>query len=111
MHTLSLKTNMKKIVVLFTSLILIQFYGTSQQKEPNFKAGEEINYIVSYNWGFIWIDVGEAKFSVKEKNSNQNLFMSWKLGVKLIRVGIIFSKSGIITKVLYITNRLNQFIL
>jgi len=60
----------KKIVFVLTIL----FYPliTLPQNVPvsSFQAGEEITYIVSYNWGFIWIDVGEATFKITEKEIN-----------------------------------------
>ncbi len=34
-----------------------------------FQDGEEIVYIVYYNWGFVWVPAGEVKFSVTERDS------------------------------------------
>lgn len=39
----------------------------------SFRVGEEITYVLSYTWFFIWTDVGEAKFTVKsEKKLGQD---------------------------------------
>ncbi len=65
---------MKKLFFILLSSMLLSLSGLAQQ-ELCFKPGEEINYIVSYNWGFIWIDVGEAKFTVKEKKFKSKPFL------------------------------------
>ena len=40
-----------------------------------FTSGEEINYIVSYNWGWIWIDAGAVVFKTKQaKVNNKDVF-------------------------------------
>ncbi len=58
--------------VIFGFIILIGFLDGFSQEVPvsSFQAGEEITYIISYNWGFIWIDVGEATFKITEKEIN-----------------------------------------
>ncbi len=65
-------------------LLTIAFNTTKAQstytKKLPFQNGEEVRYIVSYNWGFIWIDVGEAKFKVREKKIKNKPFIileSW----------------------------------
>ena len=58
---------MKKNILTFF-LFLIFVNGFSQGVPVSaFQAGEEITYIISYNWGFIWLDVGEATFKITEK--------------------------------------------
>ncbi|HOP02977.1 MAG TPA: DUF3108 domain-containing protein [Tenuifilaceae bacterium] len=48
-------------------------YVSSQEYEKcdvvntSFRVGEEITYVLSYTWFFIWTDVGEAKFTVKSE--------------------------------------------
>jgi len=36
-----------------------------------FKAGEELSYKILYNWGAIWMNAGEAKFSVELSEINK----------------------------------------
>ena len=59
----------------FLMFVVIYFQKAFSQEQINFKSGEEVKYIVSYNWGFIWIDVGEVKFSVKEKKIKSKPFL------------------------------------
>ena len=61
--------------IAFTLFYLLINKVAHSQKEYPFKPGEEVSYIVSYNWGFIWIDVGEAKFSVKERKIKNMNFL------------------------------------
>ncbi len=65
---------MKKVV--FSFLILIwSLTGFSQEVPVSaFQDGEEITYIISYNWGFIWLDVGEATFKITEKEINEKKY-------------------------------------
>lgn len=35
-----------------------------------FKDGEEVKYIVYYNWGMLWVPAGEVKFTVKEHDAH-----------------------------------------
>jgi len=59
----------KRISILFfIPLALILFLSNhllfAQQTEIPFKSGEKINYKVSYNWGFVWVDAGKVVFEV-----------------------------------------------
>lgn len=67
--------------ILFSCIFIITSHVSfSQQKECDinntaFSSGEEIKYIVSYNWGFIWIDAGVVVFKTKEaKVNNKDVF-------------------------------------
>ncbi|PKP54261.1 MAG: hypothetical protein CVT92_00470 [Bacteroidetes bacterium HGW-Bacteroidetes-1] len=51
-----------------------------------FDHGEEIEYTVSYNWGFIWIDAGKVDFKAQIKYDNQK--KSWHF----LSTGISFRK-------------------
>lgn len=63
---------MKKITLLV--LTCIQFMSVAQKNctlENNaFKAGEQFNYKIFYNWGAIWMNAGEASFGVSLVNIN-----------------------------------------
>lgn len=60
--------------ILFFICLIILFTGSlfSQCLKKNFayQEGEELNYSAYYNWGFIWINAGWVKFSVKSKEFN-----------------------------------------
>jgi len=56
----------RRFFIFFLIIFFSKGFSFSQEKVP-FIPDEEITYIISYNWSFIWIDVGSAKFSVKEK--------------------------------------------
>ena len=51
-------------------VILLLFYFTSSGQKNcsidnnSFKAGEQFNYKIYYNWGAIWMEAGEASFCV-----------------------------------------------
>ncbi|NOZ47661.1 MAG: DUF3108 domain-containing protein [Chlorobi bacterium] len=68
---------MNKIVILtiiyffFTGIIIAQPSNCNISNNA-FKSGEEIKYIVSYNWGLIWIDAGAAVFKTKDAKINNN---------------------------------------
>jgi len=59
---------MKKIEYLILFILIISWHKTTDAqcfgKNLNFQAGEKLTYKVSYNWGFIWVDAGEADFVV-----------------------------------------------
>jgi len=38
-----------------------------------FHAGEQLTYLIQYNWGLIWVDAGEAVFSVKDTIYNKKV--------------------------------------
>ena len=62
--------------ILYLILFIVPIYGYSQsseicQTENNaFGAGENLDYVITYNWAFIWTDVGGVKFEV----SNDKIF-------------------------------------
>ncbi len=56
-------------------LLSLNLISQSTLKDIAFKEGEEIQYIISYEWGAIWVDAGNVTFSVvKEEISNQPCF-------------------------------------
>ena len=59
----------KKIYILLTAL-LFSIYTYSQENECTvvnqaFEAGEQISYIVSYNWLLVWTEVGGVTFTTE----------------------------------------------
>jgi hypothetical protein len=40
-------------------------FSQCQHENQSFTEGEELNYSIYYNWGFIWINAGWVRFSVK----------------------------------------------
>ena len=80
---------MKKIQGIFL-FIIFEFIVSSafaQQssncgiKNITFKEGEQITYIASYNWYFVWTDVGEVNFKVtKENKFNRELLHLYSYG-------------------------------
>ncbi len=63
---------MKKTLLLIA--ICSQLTSLAQKSCPvennSFKAGEQFNYKIFYNWGAIWMEAGEASFSVFLNNLN-----------------------------------------
>lgn len=57
----------------FLSIIcwLLSFGVTAQSDVLPFRAGEELNYHVAYNWRFVWVDAGRIKFAVDSSTFNQ----------------------------------------
>jgi len=54
--------------IFFTIIFIILFFGYfgyGQIQETPFKSGEELNYRVSYNWEFVWVDAGKVSFEVE----------------------------------------------
>ncbi len=53
--------------------IILSLAAFSQNDLPigkeAFGDGEKLNYTVSYNWGFVWIDAGEVDFFAKKDSS------------------------------------------
>lgn len=64
----------RNILFSFVFIFISQVsFSQPEQCEINntaFGHGEEIKYIVSYNWGFIWIDAGVVVFKTKEAKVN-----------------------------------------
>lgn len=65
---------MKKWIVIVLVFISLLFYSYTTDfslvsdcriSNNTFSSGEEIVYATSYNWGFIWLDVGEVVFKVE----------------------------------------------
>ena len=61
---------MKKLILTFCLSWMLTGGFSQSVLVSAFQAGEEITYIISYNWGFIWLDVGEATFKIAEKEIN-----------------------------------------
>lgn len=59
---------MKKLFTIYFLLFSFQIFSQCNFKNTTFKAGEDIRYTVSYNWGIIWIEAGLAEFKVKAAN-------------------------------------------
>lgn len=65
-------------VLLFCVLSFAGITSAKAQVAPNdnlshaFSVGEEITYVLSYTWLFIWTDVGEARFRVLADTLNSN---------------------------------------
>ncbi|MBN1597695.1 MAG: DUF3108 domain-containing protein [Bacteroidales bacterium] len=64
-----------KLICLF--LFGVQFISVCDAQECKarnytFREGEELIYIVSYNWFIIWTDVGEVTFTVKSSEYKDN---------------------------------------
>jgi len=55
------------------------------EKELSFQSGEEIDYVITYNWFLVWTDVGKVKFEVRDTTMyDRNLY-------QLIGTGTTFS--------------------
>ncbi len=60
------------LFIAFFALELTSTIGFTQEKNScgitnkSFRDGEKVKYIISYTWSFIWTDVGEVEFSVKQ---------------------------------------------
>jgi len=62
---------LKKALLVF--VILFSKQMTTAQCKPqlwSFQAGEELNYDIVYNWGFIWVDAGKVEFKAKKEYLN-----------------------------------------
>lgn len=66
---------MKSLVVNLLIGILCNTHCFAQKmcsvSNTTFKAGEELSYKILYNWGAIWMNAGEAKFSVELSEINK----------------------------------------
>jgi len=58
-------------------LVLLPIFTFSQnQTHRAFRPGERVEYKAYYNWGFIWIHAGNVRFTVKQKqHNNQNTLL------------------------------------
>ena len=50
------------LFVMSTLLLISQNNNSCQIKNNAFKSGEKLDYVITYNWAFIWTDVGGVKF-------------------------------------------------
>ena len=65
-------------------LSLFPFYLSAQEPLQNnaFKSGESVDYIMKFNWGPIWITVGNAEWRITEnKYKNQD---SYKVSLRTL---------------------------
>jgi hypothetical protein len=66
---------MKQLILILFAIISFSM-PTNAQKEncqinnKAFSSGEEVNYIVSYNWGLLWVDAGAVVFKTKSAKIN-----------------------------------------
>lgn len=63
---------MKKIIILIFVFVMffVDIYAQSIDrpfKEIAFKSGEKLTYTLTYNWFFVWTDVGIVDFNISEK--------------------------------------------
>nr|MDA3780500.1 DUF3108 domain-containing protein [Bacteroidales bacterium] len=60
----------KKIILIFVFIVLgINLFSQSVYKPKKtivFKHGESLSYTITYNWFFVWTDVGTVDFDVRE---------------------------------------------
>ena len=71
------RKTMKKLI-LFTVISL--FYANTilaQPKNKAFQEGESLTYVISYNWGFIWIEVGEVNFKITAKTIHNKKYLKF----------------------------------
>ena len=72
---------MNRQIIVWTVLLLLlsatqatgQDGGSSREENPqcipafkNFQAGEQVKYVLTYNWFLVWTDVGEVTFKVND---------------------------------------------
>lgn len=61
-------SNLLNLITCGLILIIISFGNLSAQEcktsNSSFNAGEQLTYIVSYNWLFVWTEVGEIKMKI-----------------------------------------------
>lgn len=69
------------VLILLITLSACGLYGQSFKGSQglSFAPGEEVTYVLSYTWFFIWADVGEAQFKVSLDTLNQQEV--WHLNV------------------------------
>lgn len=61
-----MKTKVSLILVVFLLYNAPILFSQCIHKKTAFQIGENIEYEVAYNWGFIWISAGKVSFTVKE---------------------------------------------
>ncbi len=66
-------------ILFFCLLCLCQASG--QMRQAPFKDGEQITYVVYYNWGFIWLKAAVVDFSVtSSKLANKDVYKLFSTG-------------------------------
>lgn len=75
------------VISLGMTLGTVNVLGQSKciDKELSFQSGEEINYVITYNWFLVWTDVGKVKFEVRDTTMHD------KELYRLIGTGTTFS--------------------
>ncbi len=74
---------MKKTLLFILLCFQLMLFGQKNCSVENnsFKAGEQFNYKIFYNWGAIWMEAGEASFSVfLNKLNGKNVYHFVGLG-------------------------------
>lgn len=59
------------IIPMLAIALGLQSQMSCVEKPYSFNSGEQLNYVVSYNWGFIWVNAGEVNFSATESRFQQ----------------------------------------
>lgn len=54
------------VIILFINPGIVA--GQCAEIDPTFRPGEKITYEIAYNWGFIWVDAGQAYFRTDTSN-------------------------------------------
>lgn len=75
-----------KTLFLFLSLILFKIsYGQDCNPQKHvFIPGEQIEYDIYYNWGFIWVEAGKVTFTVNKVNlSGKEMYLFKGTGTSL----------------------------
>lgn len=63
----------RALILLFAILSFEKCFSQSNSSVSKiaFSDGEQLEYFVSYNWGFIWLDAGIVRFSAKKIHHSQ----------------------------------------
>lgn len=64
-RSISLATFLQILFAIFSIAFFLGYDGYGQVQEIPFKNGEKLNYRVSYNWEFVWVDAGKVSFEVE----------------------------------------------
>ena len=74
----------QRFLLLYITLTFLPSFLYSQKQfdckleNKAFQSGEEVTYMISYTWFFIWTDVGEVKFTVNAEKKNGREFLHLK---------------------------------
>jgi len=65
-------SSLKKLTITILGVCLYVTVSLGQTCVENlpFQHGEEITYIIYYNWGFLWVPAGEVRFKVEEQEAH-----------------------------------------